>query len=99
VITGTGVPLRATSARVLPGGRILISNSYSGIGAGGNEFRGEVFEVDNRDGSGNPIPGPTGIYWSAPAVVSYEIAPGVQGLRQEIRGSYLVEQPTFVDRR
>jgi len=99
ILSSTGVPLRASSAKILPNGRVLIANSYTGFGASGAEFHGEVFEVDRTNDAGNPIPVPTRIFWSAPSVVSVEVAPGVTGVRQELGGSYLIEQPTFVDRR
>lgn len=95
IIPQRGVPLQAARAKVLPNGRMLIANRYSGIGASGNEFRGEVFEVNRTNLAGNPISAPTEILWSAPAITL-----GTDGNpRQEIRGSYILEQPTYVDRR
>ncbi|MCC6484099.1 MAG: hypothetical protein IT209_04555 [Armatimonadetes bacterium] len=92
--TVRGVPLLASSAKVLPNGNCLISNEYTGLGASGNDFHGEVFEVQRLDASGQPqVPAP--IVWSAPAV-----KPDAFGQPQQvIEGSYILEQPTFADRR
>lgn len=98
-IANTGVPLLASSAKVLPNGRVLIANSFTGLGASGREFHGEVFEVDRKSASGTLLNAPTEIFWRAPALVTYEPVPGETAIRQELTGSYVLEQPTFVDRR
>lgn len=91
---GRGVPLRAASAKVLPNGRMLIANEFTGLGVSGNAFHGEVFEVDRKNASG-AFADPTAITWSSPEVVP----DGSGGVKQQITGSYLIEQPTFADRR
>ncbi|MEI6915149.1 MAG: hypothetical protein WCL39_08475, partial [Armatimonadota bacterium] len=83
-----GVPLKASSAKMLANGRMLITNEFSGIGALGRDFHGEVFEVSHRPpGEAEPV---GGILWSAPAIES---------TGPVITGSYILEQPTYADRR
>ena len=92
VVVNRGVPLRASSARLLPSGNILISNSYTGTNSCGQPFSGEVFEV-NRTAS------PQQIVWCAPSIGSVVPCGTGFGFTQQIARSYLIEQPSFADRR
>lgn len=92
VVVNRGVPLRASSAKLLPNGNILITNTHTGASACGTPFSGEVFEV-TRAAS------PQQIVWCAPAVASVVPCGAGFGFTQQIARSYLIEQPSFADRK
>ncbi len=101
IIANRGVPLRASSAKVLPNGNMLITNEFTGLGAGGAEFHGEVFEVNRQGANPSVLDPPNKILWSAPAITlaTNPAPPPLVNPVQEIKGSYIIEQPTFADRR
>jgi len=84
-VPGPSGTLRPASVQELPGGRLLVANSYSGSSQSGTRFSGEVFEYDMSSDS---------IVWSSPRIeFDYAGGPMDYVWRQQQGNSYLLRQP------